>query len=141
MALFKNKEFMKNRSILTIFLLAFSSTVFYFVIYFRIAQVAMIYWLMPIWGVILFIRFNLLKLNKSKLIVLFHVIVLLCGVFSFVTYQLFKKLISITPIQSPNFTNVNSLIFNSENALYLMIYGGFLILIFDSIYFLSRLKK
>ncbi len=100
-----------------------------------------IYWLIPVWLISLFFIFRMWEINRGKIILALHAIVLLSGLFSFVLYQLFKKLNDVTPLSSPNFTNVSNLMFNSENALYFMIYGGVLLLILDSVYFLKYLKK
>lgn len=131
---------MNSKSISTILLLVFSSALIFIVVYFEMATIATIYWLIPAWGIILLLGFKLWDISKRKIIVLIHTMVLLCGTFSFLTYQLYKKLISTTPIQSPNFTSVSNLLFNSENALYLMIYSGFLILLFDTIYIIKHRK-
>ena len=132
---------MKSQSFISVLLIALSSLVIFLLTYFEKIRANSIYLLLPIWLILLFVVFRMWKINKGKIILTIHFIVLLSGFFSFITYQLFKKLSDITPLESSNFTNVSNLMFNSENALYLMIYGGFLLLIFDTIYFLRNLKK
>lgn len=132
---------MKFQAFTAILLIVLSSSLLFLLVYFEKIKANSVYWLIPIWGIILFFVFRLWEMNKVKFVLLLHIIVLLFGAFSFLTYQIFKKLSSITPLSSSNFTNVSNLIFNSENALYLMIYGGFFLLLFDSIYFLKYLKR
>ena len=132
---------MKFQSLISVLLIALSSLLLFLLTYFEKISANSIYWLLPIWLILLFVVFKMWKINKGKIILTIHFIVLLSGLFSFIAYQLFTKLSDITPLSSSNFTNVSNLMFNSENALYLMIYGGFLLLIFDTIYFLRYLKK
>ena len=100
-----------------------------------------IYWLPFIWLGIAIVIFKVWKIGVIKYLLLFHILILLSGLFSFLTYQVFKKLSSVTSITSKDFTKVSNLMFNSENALYLMIYAGMMALIFDLIYFFRVYKK
>jgi hypothetical protein len=132
---------MKSQALKFIFLIILSSLLMFILTYSEIWKANSIYWLIPFWLISLFFVFRLWEINFGKLILALHVLVLLSGLFSFISYQLFKKLSDVTPFSSSNFTNVSNLMFNSENALYLLIYGGVFLLLLDSIYFLRYLKK
>lgn len=132
---------MKYQALKFILFILVSSLLLFSLTYSEKIKANSIYWLIPVWLISLFFIFRMWEINRGKIILALHAIVLLSGLFSFVLYQLFKKLSDFTPLSSPNFTNVSNLMFNSENALYFMIYGGVLLLILDSVYFLKYLKK
>jgi hypothetical protein len=131
---------MKPQVITTILLLTLTSLLLFCLTYYEKIKCTAIYWLIPIWMLLLIILFRIWELNKGKVLLIIHILVLLSGVFSFLSYQLFKKLSDVTPLSSSNFTSVSNLMFNSENALYLMIYGGFILLVFDTFYYSKYLK-
>ncbi len=132
---------MKINIIIFIALVSILSILIFFLVYYEYWQIKYLYFLPYVWLLIAFISFRLWVFNKIKLFIILHSTILLAGVFSFLTYQIFKKFSDATPISSNNFTNVSNLMFNSENALYIMIYGGVILLIVDFIYFLFVLKK
>lgn len=132
---------MKSQILTAILCVALTSFLLFSLTYSEKIKCTAIYWLIPIWLILLVIAFRMWDLNKGKIVLFFHLLVLLSGLFSFLSYQLFKKLSDITPLSNSNFTNVSNLMFNSENALYLMIYGGFILLVFDTFYYLRYLKK
>ncbi len=92
-------------------------------------------------GSIFFFVFNLWEITKLKIFLLLHLGVFSSGVFSVMTYQLFKKLAKTTPFSSPDSSNVSELLFKSENAMYLTVYGVFLLLIVDLIYYIKYLER
>ncbi len=100
-----------------------------------------IYWLPYIWMCIIFFGLKYWQISTAKIFLILHLLVFLAGIFSFVTYEIFKHLDNITGFTSDNYTNVSNLMFNSENALYLMIYSAFLTFIADMVYFLILQKR
>lgn len=132
---------MKYRIIITITLIVFFSIVVFLLTYHEKINCTYIYCLIPMWLLIIFFSFKVWHISTGKIFLILHLIILLSGLFSFLSYQIFKKLSDVTPISSPNFTDVSNLMFNSENALYFMIYGGFCLLIIDTVYYLKFLKK
>jgi hypothetical protein len=107
-------------------------------VYYDEIPIKYIYWLPYIWLVIIIICFRLWEISKSKIFLISHILVLMAGLFSFLTYQIFKQLDPRVSLSEDKFDDVSSLMFNSENALYLMLYGGFILLIADLVYFYRK---
>jgi len=132
---------MKNRLLCAVVLISLFSIAIYYLISNEKIEIKFFYWLPYVWLIIILICFNFWKFNKAKLFLILHSFILMCGIFSFLAYQIFKKLSNITLLSSNNFTDVSNLMFNSENALYIMVYSGIILLIIDLIYFYKLSKK
>lgn len=132
---------MRAQLIIAIILIVLSSLVVFGLAYYQKTEAGSIYWLIPFWIIILFVSLRMWSLRRAKIIFLLHALVFLSGFFSFFSYQLFKKLSDLTPLSSSKFTAISNLMFNSETALYIMIYGGVILLFLDLFYFSRKINK
>jgi hypothetical protein len=132
---------LKNQGIIVALLIILSSLTLFECVSLGRVSINRIYWLGPIWGLIVIFGLRVWNISRVKIVLILHLVVLLAGLYSFLTYELFKKLDGETPLSSSNFTGVSNLMFESENALYLMAYGGTILLICDAIFLLRACKR
>jgi hypothetical protein len=132
---------MKQQAFKLTSMILFPSIVCFSLIYNQLVGTMYVYWLIPIWLLTLFSLFKVSELTPRKILLMLHVVVLLCGLFSFITYQLFLRLSDLTRFTSPDFTNVSNLMFHSETALYLTIYAGLPLFVADSFCVVRYIRK
>lgn len=110
---------------------------FYYGIINGVLKIDYSYWLPIIWLLILFPIMKLWSIEKVKLLIFAHVVVVFSGIFSFFLYHLYLNLKSSVSFKSDEYTSLNNLMFNSEKALYVMIYLGIIVFFVDLLYFVK----
>ena len=113
----------KRLLILTSILLGVSC-LFFLAITKGIVGMSYTYFLPILWVIIIPVVLEIWDFSKRKLLILFHLFVVLSGVYAFFLYQLYLNLKNSVSFTSDDFSTLNSMMFSSENSFYLMIYSG-----------------
>jgi hypothetical protein len=130
---------MKSHLILAFLLLAIA-ILFFTGVNYNLLNVPSIYLLPIIQLIVYFIWIKIWKVNRNKLLIMLHFLVVFSGLFSYVLYRLFINKDQKVGINNhKEFTQVSNLMFNSENVLYFMIYLGIFTFLIDFIYLIRML--
>lgn len=96
-----------------------------------------IYLLPIVWIIFYLIWVKIWKFSKIKLLIMFHFTVLFIELYSFILYRLFLKMEPKISFNSDNYDQLNNLMFRSADALYVGIYLGVIVFLFDLIYLIK----
>jgi hypothetical protein len=118
-----------------------ATIVFYLLVYHKIFGIETIYLLPIVWLITIVFILKLWILERTKLLIALHFIVISLGGFSFICYQLYLDLKHSVSINTEVFSELNSLMFNSENAVFLMVYLGVLVFFFDLFLLIRRMRS
>jgi hypothetical protein len=100
-----------------------------------------IYLLPYCWIIIALPCLKLWQIKKMKTLVLLHLLALYTFAFSYILYFTYLELMPKTSFKTEMFTEVNNLMFASENKLYVAFYLGVAAIIIDIIYYTNKLKQ
>jgi len=130
------------RYILFILFSIFIGGLIYFLIYKEILNIDYIYWVPYLWILLYLLCTKAWIINKVKILIAAHFLVLFMGLFSLLLYQLFLQMgpkFSFDDFEKS--TQVRNLGFKSETFLYLMFYLGVLVFFIDLVYFIKMRPK
>ena len=112
---------MKNYIKLLIFVLVTSLVTFYCITK-KIINMNNVYYLPWLWIGLFLFKFKPRVSYKFNWLIPAHFLAIILGIFSFLLYHQYLSLKPVISIKSNDFSSLNSLMFNSENALYATLY-------------------